>query len=163
VAAPAPAPALPRPDLGSLLQEDGLVADRGTAFRKLFARWQLDSPADDLRPCNAAARAGFECVDARGTWLVIRRLDLPVVMKLSPPDGRRRYAGVTALDGERARLEFGERSIRVPISEIESRWDGAFVFAWKVPPIVTRVLNPGMRGKDVEWLSRQLDELDGQP
>jgi general secretion pathway protein A len=50
----------------------------------------------------------------------------------------------------------------MPTAEIERFWDGAFVTVWKSPVAGPLPLQPGMRGRDVVWLRRQLDALDGR-
>src|SRR2546426_4379399 len=153
----------PRLRLATVLADATLTTDQASALRRLLARWHVVVPATEGRPCTMAAHAGVECVEMRGTWMVIRRLDLPAVIKLVGGDGKRNYAAVTAIGGETATLEFGDRVVTVPVSDVEGRWDGTFAFVWKPPPFVKRVLSPGMRGQDVEWLRRRLDELDGAP
>jgi len=154
---------VPRSRLATVLADATLATDQASAYRRLLARWHVVVPASETRPCTAAARAGFECVEMRGTWMVIRRLDLPAVIKLVGSEGKRNYAAVTAIGGETATLEFADRVVTVPVSDVESRWDGTFAFVWKPPPFVKRVLSPGMRGPDVEWLRQRLDALDGAP
>jgi len=158
-----PIPAAPRPRLGTMLVDATLTTDQASAFRRLLARWHVPVPVNEGRPCSVAGSSGLECVEMRGTWMVIRRLDLPAVIKLVAVDGKRAYAAVTGISGDTATLEFGERVVTVPVSEVEARWDGTFSFVWKPPPVVKRVLVPGMRGQDVDWLRRRLDELDGAP
>jgi len=152
---------LAKPRLAAVLADATLTADQASAFRRLLARWHVVVPESETRPCTVATRTGFECVEMRGTWMVIRRLDLPAVIKLVGGEGKRNYAAVTAIGSETATLEFGDRVVTVPVSDVESRWDGTFAFVWKPPPFVKRVLSPGMRGPDVEWLRRRLDALDG--
>src|SRR5207247_8139747 len=41
-------------------------------------------------------------------------------------------------------------------------WDGAFVTVWKSPVAGPLPLQPGMSGRDVAWLRRQLGALDGR-
>lgn len=151
----------PRTKLTTVLADATGPADQASAFRKLLARWHVVVPLKEARPCAVAANAGFECAEMRGTWMVIRRLDLPAVIKLVAPDGKRFYAAVTAVGADTATLELGDRVVTVPLSEVEARWDGTFAFVWKPPPFVKRTLVPGMRGQDVEWLRRRLDEVDG--
>ena len=50
----------------------------------------------------------------------------------------------------------------VGLSDLEASWDGTFAFVWKPPPFSKRVLTPGMRGRDVDWLRGKLDELEGR-
>ncbi len=157
----APVASAPRPRLGTVLADGTLKTDQASAFRRLLARWRVTTPVNEARPCTVAANAGFECVEMRGTWMVIRRLDLPAVIKLVAADGKRGYAAVTAMGTDTATLEFGDRVVTVPLSDVEARWDGTFAFVWKPPPFGKRILVPGMRGQDVDWLRRRLDELEG--
>ena len=46
--------------------------------------------------------------------------------------------------------------------EIERFWDGPFVMVWKSPVDGPLPLQPGMRGRDVVWLRRQLGVVDGR-
>ena len=64
---------------------------------------------------------------------------------------------------ESATLAIGGREYTFPLSEVDRLWDGSFILLWKAPPVGSRPISPGMRGQDVEWLRRRLDELEGRP
>ncbi|HKB24794.1 MAG TPA: AAA family ATPase [Methylomirabilota bacterium] len=152
------------PTLAEMLQDSSVIADERSAFTQLYARWRLDAPptAPDLG-CEYARRAGLRCLLRTGTWTVLRRFNLPAILRLVTSGGEKRYVVLTALDGQEATLQLGERRVVVPTAEIERFWDGPFVVLWKPPVAGPLPLKPGMRGKDVLWLRQRLSDLDGQP
>lgn len=147
------------PDLGELLARAGPAADPAVPLARVLARWGVTvAPGDE--PCRAAARAGLECYDGRGTWIVVRRLNVPVVIKLVTAAGDRHYMAVMGLEGDAATLQIGDRPEVVPVAAIDRMWDGVFSLIWRPLPGVARVLGPGMQGPGVAWLRRALG--DGQ-
>jgi general secretion pathway protein A len=160
---PAVTPEVRPPDLAALLADPALAADRDAAVARLASRWGFEVPAAGPGGCEGVRHAGLECLPRTGTWTKLRRFNLPAILELTSADGERRYAVVTRLGGEEATLALGGRTVTVPLGAVDPFWDGAFVLLWRTPELSTRVLSPGMRGKDVEWLRRRLGELDGAP
>jgi general secretion pathway protein A len=146
----------PRQDLETVLAAMPPV-DHAAAMRRVLARWGV-TVAPGEAPCGAAAKAGLECHDARGTWTVVRRLGVPVALKLLAPARGRHYAVVTALDGDTATLQIGERTEKVSTVAVEPLWDGMFSTIWRPLPGSARVLGPGMQGSGVAWLHRALGD-----
>jgi general secretion pathway protein A len=153
------APAPPRPPVAALLAATPPSSGPGGALARVLARWGVTvAPGDE--PCRAAVRAGLECYEGRGTWTVVRRLGVPIVIKLVAADGVRRYAAVTALEGDTVTLQVGEREETVPVAAVDRLWDGVFSMIWRPLPGVARVLGPGMQGPGVAWLRRALGDGD---
>jgi general secretion pathway protein A len=160
-AAPAE-PASPAPTLATILGDPAVTADRASAFVNLYALWNLDARSGAAEPgCEAGRAAGLRCLARTGTWTVLRRLDLPAILELATPDGKKHHVVLTSLDGETATLQIGELRVTLPTVEIERFWDGPFVMVWKSPVAGPLPLQPGMRGRDVVWLRRQLGAVDG--
>src|SRR2546428_3791021 len=160
-AAPAE-PASPEPTLATILGDPGVTLDRTSAFVNLYPLWHLDVRSRTAVPdCAAGRAAGLRCLARTGTWTVLRRLDLPAILELATSDGKKHHVVLTGLDGERATLQIGEVRLRLPTVEIERFWDGPFVMVWKSPVDGPLPLQPGMRGRDVVWLRRQLGAVDG--
>ncbi len=156
-------PASPAPTLATILGDPGVTLDRTSAFVNLYALWHLDARSGAAEPgCAAGRAAGLRCLARTGTWTVLRRLDLPAILELATPDGKKHHVVLTGLHGERATLQIGELRVTLPTVEIERFWDGPFVMLWKSPVDGPLPLQPGMRGRDVVWLRRQLGAVDGR-
>jgi general secretion pathway protein A len=156
-------PASPAPTLATILGDPAVTADRGSAFVNLYALWHLDARSGAAEPgCDAGRAARLRCLARTGTWTVLRRLDLPAILELATPDGKKHHVVLTGLDGETATLQIGELRVTLPTVEIERFWDGPFVMVWKSPVDGPLPLQPGMRGRDVIWLRRQLGAVDGR-
>jgi general secretion pathway protein A len=152
----------PPASLATVLADPAVSGDRDAAFAALYAQWGLDLGAGGDSGCDRARRDGLGCLVRTGTWTKLRRVNLPAVIELATPQGDRRHALVTALGADRATLELGGTAYTFPLAEIDPFWDGPFIVLWK-PAVGTTTLQPGARGKEVEWLRRRLSELDGQP
>ena len=159
------------PTLAAILDDPEVNADRASAFVNLYALWGLDARSANLdtksanadRGCELGRAAGLRCLARTGTWTVLRRLNLPAILELATPDGRKHHVVLASLDGERATLEIGSRRVTLPSVEVERFWDGPFVMIWKSPVTGPLPLQPGMGGRDVAWLRQRLGALDGQP
>jgi len=161
----------PEPTLAAILDDPEITADRVSAFVNLYALWGLDARGAKLdtksasadRGCEVGRAAGLRCLARTGTWTVLRRLNLPAILELATPDGRKHHVVLASLDGERATLEIGSRRVALPSVEVERFWDGPFVMMWRSPVTGPLPLQPGMGGRDVAWLRQRLGALDGQP
>ena len=146
------------PDLEALLTGRP-PGDQAAALAQVLGRWGV-AVAPDEDPCRAAVREGLECYDGRGTWTVVRRLGVPVAVKLVTASGTRHYVAVTGFEGEAVTLQIGGRAETLPSAAIDRLWDGVFSLVWRPLPGVARVLTPGMQGPGVAWLRRALNEGD---
>jgi general secretion pathway protein A len=156
-------PASPEPTLATILGDPSLQADRPGAVKHLYALWDIDVREGSADPaCDTGRAAGLRCLARTGTWTVLRRLDLPAILELTTPDGKKHHVVLTALGGERATLRIDDLRVTMPTAEVERFWDGAFATVWKSPVAGPLPLQPGMRGRDVVWLRRQLGALDGR-
>jgi len=156
-------PPSPEPTLATILGDPSLQADRAGAVKNLYALWDVDVREGSADPaCDTGRAAGLRCLARTGTWTVLRRLDLPAILELITPDGQKHHVVLSALDGERATLRIDDLRVTMPTAEIERFWDGAFATVWKSAVAGPLPLQPGMRGRDVVWLRRQLDALDSR-
>lgn len=152
------------PRLADLLADPSVRGDDNAAFASLFSRWGLEyQKTRSGLGCEAGRSKGVECLFKVGSWNRLRRFDLPAILELVAPSGERSRAALVALNDDSATLALGGQEYTFPLSEVERFWDGPFILLWKVPRLETRLISPGMRGKDVDWLRRKLDEIEGKP
>jgi Putative peptidoglycan-binding domain-containing protein len=150
-------------DLKALLQDPDTPTDTNTAFTTLFRIWNL---SEQYRPgmlaCDQAAEAGLRCWHDKGTWNNLRSFNRPAVIELVDSSGTRHHLVVSRLEEKMATLNIAGRELDFPLSDIDRYWFGEYLLLWRAPPLIVRVIHLGMRGKAVQWLQDQLDELDGQ-
>jgi general secretion pathway protein A len=146
------------------MADDALATDVDSAWTAVADTW---GAAYERRgsetPCEALRRSGLDCIVRRGTWTVLRRLDLPAVLELVSPDGTLQYVAVTAVDDQHVTIQAGAGREHVAIAEVERTWDGSFVVLWKPPRVGLTTIGPGVIGRDVAWLRQRLRDLDGAP
>ncbi|AXA91976.1 AAA family ATPase [Massilia sp. YMA4] len=112
-------------------------------------------------PCATAAREDLRCLQGRASLDELRRLDRPAVLRLGGATAPT-YALLTALDGQQATLELGGRRQRLPLAELERRYDGSYTTFWRAQRTWRDELGAGARGPDVDWLARRLAEQRGE-
>jgi general secretion pathway protein A len=138
------------------------AADTGdaAAFRRLLSLWGT-AMTDDHDPCGQAQRAGLACLEQRGSWAEVRKLNRPAILTLTDGHGLRHRVVLAALDDGFATLSLGEHDQRLPLDEVSRDWFGEFTIVWKPQTLRTRELSRGMRGAEVRWLRRSLAALGG--
>jgi general secretion pathway protein A len=156
---PAPPGAPSTGSLGDVLGDPALKAEKRNAFATLYERWGLEYK-DGEAGCDARRLGGHECVFRTGTWKKLRRFNVPVILELSSPTGERRYATIIRLGRDEATLDFGGRVITVSLADIDRFWEGSFIALWKPPPGPVPI-QPGARGRQVEWVRSRLARVDG--
>jgi general secretion pathway protein A len=148
--------------LAEVLADPSTRGSAASSFAGVYALWGATFPLDQPRlGCKAGLAEGFTCLFKTGTWLKLRRYDLPAILELVLPDGTRSQAALTSLGDDTATLAIGKYSQAFPLSEIDKVWDGSFIIVWK-PPIASAQLSYGDRGEDVKWLRNALDRLEGK-
>jgi general secretion pathway protein A len=131
-------------------------------FAGLYRQWGVEVPPkpSDIG-CQDARSRGFDCLFQTGSWLKLRRYNIPAILDIVLPNGVRRQVTIVGLAEDTATLAIGGRNYTVPLSEINQVWDGSFVILWK-PPFAPRQLSVGDRGKEVIWIRHTLDVLGGK-
>jgi len=171
VAAPAPAAAAPAPpaapapmpSVASLLAVHADETTTDAAFSKLFRLWRAPYAPGAARPCDQAVDQGLQCVAQRGTFAQLRLINRPAILSLVDASGAERQVVVSAIEGDRARIELGDASREVSFADLAGSWFGEFLVVWRPPVPMAKELRPGMRGDDVRWLRRGLEKVNGLP
>jgi general secretion pathway protein A len=148
----------------NLFTHTGIVGDLETALVTLFGRWQRNYV--DLKgfaPCTRAGNAGLQCLQGQGTRATLAILNRPALIRLTGADDERLHAVVTALQGSSVTLDFGGREVVLQTAQLAPLWSGDYLILWEPPSAYHRVLQRGMRGRDVAWIKNRLAELRGEP
>jgi general secretion pathway protein A len=130
------------------------------AYAALFKAWGADYQGAD--PCLQAETLGLRCRAGRGGLDELRNSNRPAVLSMRDQQGNEFFATLTALGPETATFAVGTHSATVAIAALASQWSGYYSLLWRVPPVTQSVIRPGDRGPDVEWLSKQLAQVQGR-
>ena len=157
-----PAPA-PRPELGALLALDAAGTTMDSAFGSLFRMWGAEYRPDNGLGCAQAATQGLTCVWQRGSLAQLKLINRPAILSLIDDANSSRQVVLSGLDRGQARLLIGASEVEVPIAELADYWFGEFLILWRPQASELRPLRAGMRGDDVRWLRKGLEQLGGLP
>lgn len=159
-AAPAPSPEPELATLDDVLHDPGTAADSTTAIASLLEIWGVDFSPTGGNACLQAEAAGLICLNQRGSWQIIQQLDRPVALTLTDSSGSIHQAVLVAVDGDRADLRFGERTMSFPVRQLTSLWYGRYLLLWKPPGGDASIIRRGARGAKVLWLRQSLAVLN---
>jgi general secretion pathway protein A len=138
------------------------TADADSAYAAIATRWGRPyerRPGE--QPCEAIRRSGLACLARHGTWNLVRRFDVPVVLELASPSGPR-FLAVVSADESRATVQVGGQTEPIPLDRLEREWDGGFVLLWRPPRAGREPIGRGASAADVGWLRERLGAVDGQ-
>jgi general secretion pathway protein A len=131
------------------------------AYAALFRAWGASYGGGDV--CAQAEALGLRCRAARGGLEELRQLNRPAVLVMSDERGEKFHATLTRLDDESATFAVGTKDMAVALGALAEQWSGHYTLLLRMPPVSANNIRPGGHGPDVEWLGKQLAQLDGKP
>jgi general secretion pathway protein A len=133
--------------------------DEAQAWRGLATAWKLAPLAGD--PCLAAREQQVYCYKRRGTVALLRQLDRPAILPLYGANGQARFVQLIGLSELGARLQLGDRVVRVAPDALSSVWRGELGTYWRVPPGYRPDAAQANGPVDPQWLATQLSAVGG--
>jgi general secretion pathway protein A len=130
------------------------------AYFALFRAWSVDYKGADA--CMQAEGLGLRCRAGRGGLDALREANRPAVLRMHDAQGQEFFATLVALGPKTATFAIGTKTTTVAISALASQWSGFYSLLWRVPPVTQRIIQQGDRGPAVEWLNRQLAQVQGR-
>ena len=134
---------------------------QATVQQKYFALWGRSVGAEVDNVCAHARQVGLRCLQGVVGWEGLIRLNRPVLLSLKQA-GTEYPLLVKKARGDQLLVDDGRGERWLPLSEIETRWQGDFVMLWH-PALNLALLGEGSRGKAVIWLRERLSLADGEP
>lgn len=133
---------------------------KALAYAALFRAWGADYRGADA--CQQAESLGLRCRMSRGGLTELRQLNRPAVLQLRGDQGREFYAALTALGDKTASFTVGAEIRSVTLGALATQWSGHYTLLWRMPPDARENIRPGERGPAVEWLGKQLAQVQGR-
>jgi general secretion pathway protein A len=95
----------------------------------------------------------------------LRQFNRPAVLQMRDAgvqnQGEEYFATLTGLDEKAATFTIGARTRTVALGALAAQWSGQYTLLWRIPPDAPKTTRPGERGPAVEWLRRQLAQVQG--
>ncbi len=149
--------AVPAASLAQIFTDPTIPTDTNTAFERLFTHWGLVyAEHTGSTGCERAQNAGLRCLFESGTWNNLRLLNRPAIIELVDESGNRHHVLVSKLTEDRVTLEFPDRLIELPMTEIDRAWFGKYLLLWDPPAVGDRAIRRGMRSASVVWVREAL-------
>ncbi|WP_375751418.1 AAA family ATPase [Vibrio sp. HN007] len=129
------------------------------AIQTLYRLWGMEAGAREAN-CNSEFKVPFQCEQVVGQLEDIKANGRPVVLNLSE-NGRSFYAVLYAVYQDKAELLNQSERIQVPVSWLESVWNGSYTTLWYNE--VDRTLRFGSTGESVKVLDTLLANALNEP
>jgi len=138
---------------------------RASAYESLFRAWDLPFDASD--PNNVedqAGAAGLNWIENKGTLVDLRLINKPVILKLLNSNHNNFfYATLLSLHENQAKIAIGPKIEKLPIQDILVVWTGEYSLLLRPPAEYKRKLRQGGTGAIVEWIDRNLAQIQNRP
>src|SRR3990172_4056386 len=168
-AAPAAGPPSPvqaqaaLPDRLDWPQDEPTSSSKSIAYAALFRAWGADYRGGDA--CKQAEGLVLRCRMARGGLDDLRQFNRPAVLQMRDAAGQNRdrsfFATLTGLDYRSASFAIGAGGTTVALGALAAQWSGHYTLLWRTLPEAPKTVRPGERGPAVQWLARQLAQVQG--
>ncbi len=137
------------------------LSNREMAFVELFRLWGMNYQ-NGAEPCTQAEAQGLICLTTKGGLDELRQFNLPAMLHLQDDQGHKYYATLTNLDATSATLIVDNKKYNINHDFIAQHWSGVYSLLFRQPRDVHENMQLGESGPSVEWLSKQLAQVQGR-
>jgi general secretion pathway protein A len=131
------------------------------AFVELFRLWGMNYQ-NGAEPCTQAEAQGLICLTTKGGLDELHQFNLPAMLHLQDDQGHKFYATLTKLDATSATLIVDNKKYNINHDFIAQHWSGVYSLLFRQPRDVHENMQLGESGPSVEWLSKQLAQVQGR-
>ena len=131
---------------------------RASAIQDLYQLWGYQSSLRDGL-CLSEPQSVFVCVEGQATLRELIQLNSPVVLNLTFEE-QSHHAVLYGLSDKSVELLVNQSLVQIPVSALETLWQGDYVAIWKQP--LRETLREGDSGEAVALLDLLLSEALGE-
>jgi general secretion pathway protein A len=149
-------------DVGVFLAGAGTATGIDHAFASLLNLWSAEFRAGSGQPCEQVRAQRLECVYQKGSWGQLRVQNRPAILSLIDSGGNTHQVVLAGLTDHTAHVWVGNAKHEVTQSSLSRYWPGDYLLVWRPHTASQRPMAIGMRGNEVLWLRKSLDEALNQ-
>jgi general secretion pathway protein A len=112
--------------------------------------------------CDALSQRKLWCYTGSGPWSELEAINRPAILTLNFADGETQYVLLRSLDHDTAVLQTANGALHMPVSQLDSYWNGQYLVLWHSEPAPAKI-GPGSRGASVVWVRERLAQAVGKP
>jgi general secretion pathway protein A len=116
---------------------------------------------ENSTPCFYAQQQGLSCLQGRADIDLLRKLNLPAVLKFYDDFKEPNYVALLELGEATAKISLGDKRQTISLEQLAFYWQGEFSLLWRMPPGYVDSIRPSASGKAVLWLNEALNKIDG--
>jgi len=152
---------LNKPWFDAYPQLDLTHTEHGDALSNLFSVWgyQVDS---NIADCKQGRRVLLNCYEKNINLKSLKQLNYPSVVRLEKDKQTALYAVIYQIS-DYYQLLIDGHLIYVTESWFKNYWSGEITLLWKAPFALKGAIKFGQQGKEVTWLTNQLNKEQGWP
>ncbi|MDQ6992076.1 MAG: AAA family ATPase [Mariprofundus sp.] len=138
------------------------TGDKISAFQTLLNIWAVDLNIHSKRdPCSQIEEKNIFCLQLRAQTWMLEAFNGPAIFQTIDTTGKNHFAVIRLMDGENITLQLNKEQWTIKRHELLQHWHGDITLFWNHPPGYQKSLHPGDSGLTVQWLSKQLDQIQG--
>jgi general secretion pathway protein A len=149
-------------DVNALLSSSDAQSTPEATFARLAQLWDAKVTASSIKPCDQVLKQGLECVQQKGSWGELLRLNRPAILTLADPSGVEHKVLLTGLSADTATIDVSGTSHQVTVSSMARAWLGDYLLLWRPHVAGQRPLAVGAHGDQVRWLRSTLRSARGE-
>jgi len=131
------------------------------AFQTLAGIWHSKISSTEGEPCSQLSDNRLSCLNQHANIWLIRAMNRPAIFHIKGKDGAHHYSIIRFISHGYAFIQLGSQQWRIPLSELKKHMQDQISLIWFKPPGYQKDIQQGDSGQTVEWLSRQLDHIQG--
>lgn len=147
-------------DLASFLSQYQEFTTTEAAINQLLITWGRSRLYNHSNTCNTIKALGLRCLNQRGTWENVLKLNRPVILEIRDVQNTPHQLLVTSANSQSVTVSVHSGVVQLPLAEVLSAWKGAYLVFWQPERMDSENLFWGSNAPAVIWLRQQLTTLE---
>lgn len=133
--------------------------DLASAFKNLYALWQVELFSGSDTPCDVANEYQLECFWYQGSPEPFFAIESPAILQFNDANGNHYYPLFLSHSNEQVTLQFDDQVKVVSKRWFNQQWQGSAAILWRPPLNFIDTINANSPSELVHWLEAKLSTV----